>query len=205
MIAVGDVLRFVSKLILGTSSEVNWVWHYLVTSGTTETDLNVVTALRDDLQLALAGMVANAHTSLASTECELYVWDSVLNRFDGTAQVNWTSFTGTDGLHALSNQNAALVKFFTNVGRRQARKYFSGYTEGKVDGNALTGTLTAALLAWSAILDDPLTIGSVVVTPCVFNVDPASPLFETTELFNAVTAVETVPATMRSRKVGVGI
>lgn len=204
-VAVGDVLRFVAKAALQDDSIMTWVFHQLVTAGSTESDLVVLTALRDHLDLACDAIESNLDNVLAGVECELYVYDFTNHQFDGTAQISWPGFNGTNNTATLQNASALLVKFFTAVGRRQGRKYISGYTEAaSTNNNWETGVLTNAL-AWSAILDDALITGSVTCTPCTFNLAPASPLYETTELFSGVTAVDTVQSTQRRRKPGVGI
>jgi len=205
IIAVGDILRFVAKYEVDGADEFDWVWHQSVTAGSTEADLVVLTALRDHLDLACVSIEPRMSSNVLSTEVELYVWDSVLNRFDGTAQLGWTTFVGTSGASPMMNQAALLAKFFTNIGRRQGRKFTGPFTESNIAGNAWDATVLANVLAWTAILDDALVTGSVTCTPCTFNVTPLSPLFETAELFNGVTAVDTVPSTMRSRKLTVGI
>lgn len=204
-IAVGNVLRFVAKFDILDGQEMNLVFHQKVTAGATESDLVVLTALRDHLNLAFVGMEASLHDSFHSTECELYVYDFVAHQFNGTAQIGWTTTDGGSAVHALANQDAALVKFFTAVGRRQARKYISGYTEGLRNGNTWEATALGQLAAWAAILDDALIAGAVTVVPCTFNLDVASLLYETDELFNGVTAVDTFSSTQRRRKPGVGI
>lgn len=203
-IAVGDILRFVAKGTLA-GQEWNQVWHQSVTAGSTESDLTVLTALRDELDNAFTAIDQDLTTGIISTECELYVWDSVLNRFDGTAQIAWSTFVGTDAGNPLMNQQALLITFFTQFGRRQARKYLAGAVETEVVGNAWAAGIIASAVAFAAVMDDALVTGSVTCTPCVFNTDPASPLFETLELFSGVTAVDSVPSTQRRRKLGVGI
>lgn len=195
----------VAKMEIGGADELNWVFHQLVTLGTTEADLTVLTALRDELDLACNLIEAVTSDTVHSTECELYVYDPILSRFDGTAQIGWTTFDGASASNAMFNQFAGLTKFFTNVGRRQGRKYMPPITEPDAFGNALGAVPLAAYLAWTAILDDVEVCGAVSCHPCTFNVDAASPLFETTELFNGVTAVDTVPSTQRRRKLAVGI
>lgn len=204
-VVLGDILRLVAKIDIQNGTEANWVFHYEVTGGTSETDLAVLTGLRDDLDLACNTIEGDLHDSVHSTEVELFVWDAVLDRFDGTSQLGWITFDGTDAGQAFMNQQAMLVKFFTNLARRQGSKYLPPHAEPAANGNLwLAGELVNAL-AWSAILDDALVIGSVTVHPCTFNTDAASPLFETSELFSGVTAVDTNPSTQRKRKVGVGI
>jgi len=204
-VAVGDILKFVAKGTLGDGSEWNWVFHQLVTAGSTESDLVVLQALRDHLDLACVGIETLLTNTFDSTEVELYVYDSVLHQFDGTAQAGWTTFNGTSATDALANSAALLVKFFTNKGRRQGRKYIAGYTEGNRTYNSWVSATLATALAWSALLDDALITGSVTCTPCVFNTSVGSTLYETTELFNGVTAVDTFSSTQRRRKPGVGI
>lgn len=188
-----------------SGNEWNWVFHQLVTAGTPEADLVVLTALRDHLDLAGLAIDSSLSTSIHSTEVELFVWDAVLNRFDGTAQLGWTTFDGQEATEVLPNQNAILSKFFTAVGRRQGRKYIPGLAEAGVAGNALLAATIAAAAAWNAILDDALVTGTVTCTPCTFNTTILSPLFETTELFSGVTAVDTNPSSQRRRKPNVGI
>lgn len=204
-IAVGDILKFVAKGTMASGNEWNWVWHQLVTLGTTETDLTVLTALRDHLDIACLGLDAAISNTIDSTEVELFVWDPVLNRFDGTAQLDWTTYDGQEASEVLPNQMAGLSKFFTAVGRRQGRKYIAGVTEIGNAANALTGLVIGLMAAWNAVLDDPLVAGAVTVAPGTFNTDLLSPLFETFALFSGVTAVDTNPSTQRRRKPNVGI
>lgn len=188
-----------------SGNEWNWVWHYKATIGTSETDLVVLTALRDHLDLACNGLEAQMHNSILSTECELFVWDAALNRFDGTAQIAWTTYIGVNAGDPLANQLATLAKAFTAVGRRQGRKYLPGATETALSGNTYTGGFITSILTWATILDNLVPATGVSLSPGVWNVDPLSALFETFEPFANVVAVDSNPSTQRRRKPNVGI
>lgn len=185
--------------------EWNWVFHYEATTGTTETDLVVLTALRDSLDGACIGLETHLHANMDSTECELFVWDPILNRYDGTSQIGWTTFNGVNVAEPLPNQVAGLVKFFTAVGRRQGRKYIPGLTESGWTGASWSAGLVTAMGVWAAIQDNLVPATGVTMFPGVFNSTVGSALFETFEPFAGVTAVDTVASTQRRRKPSVGI
>lgn len=205
MIVPGDIVKFVAKGTMESGNEWNWVWHYRAQGGVSETDLVVLTALRDHLDLSSAPLEAHMHTNTDSTECELFVWDAVLNRFDGTAQIAWTTMNGTNVAEPVPNQIAALTKSFTAVGRRQGRKYLPSFTETAQTGNAWSAALLAALVLWAGLMDNLVTAGAISFFAGVWNVDVLSPLFETFEDFAGVIAVDTNPSTQRRRKPNVGI
>lgn len=204
-VVLGDIVKFVAKGTMESGNEWNWVWHYIVSLGATETDLVVLTALRDHLDTVALGMEVHQSTSIDSTECELFVWDAVLNRFDGTAQIGWLTHLGTNVAEVVPNQLAMLMKAFTAVGRRQGRKYIPGLTETAVAGNAWSSASLAAALVFAAGMDNLVSGGALTLLPGTFNVDPLSALFETFENFAGVVAVDTVPSTQRRRKPNVGI
>jgi len=204
-IEVGDILRFTAKGVQVDNSEWNWVFHQRVSVGTTEADLVVLTALRDHLDLACNSLESELVPATASVEVQLAVWNTVTKQFDGTATLAWITFVGTSVDAADFNQKAMLIKFFTALARRQARKYIPGWPRTGNLGNVWDAPALAAGLAWSAILDDPLVTGNVTCVPGTWNQDSSSSLNETFADLVGATAVSTIPSTQRGRKVNVGI
>lgn len=205
MIVTGDIVKFVAKGVMASGNEWNWVYHYRAAGGTSETDLLVLTALRDHIDVAVIGLEPHTSDTLISTECELFVWDTVLNRFDGTAQIGWVTYIGANAAEVVPNQIAALIKSFTAVGRRQGRKYLPSFTETAQTANAWSGALLSALLVYAAIMDNLVAAGGFSMIGGVFNTTPLSALFETFEDFIGVVAADTNPSTQRRRKPNVGI
>lgn len=201
----GDVIRIAIEYNLADNTQGYGVHHYQATAGTGGSP---ATILNDIATYIEAVYELNDHvfvTETSSEEAQLFKYDFTNHRWDGLVNQALSAFIGDDALAHNPNGLAGLGKLFTDVARRQGRKYFFGMSEAQVtDGNLVAGAITA----YGDILDD---LGDIIVSsgitlkPGVFNTDAASVLYETFELFNDTYAVETIVSYQRRRKPGVGI
>jgi hypothetical protein len=194
------VIRVVVSWLANNTDVVQAVFHYLAGSGTSQDAADVLAAIVTSLAAEWSDHAASIITdNQEGTVAELLRWDPAQNQFDGLVQQAHT-MDGTNTSNQLANGICMLLKFFTDVGRYQGRKYLGICTEAQLgdDGTfGATATTNGVLLA--AGWDAPVTVGGMEFTTGVFN--------EAAERFTAfsqsVTA-EDVPAYQRRRRPGTG-
>lgn len=202
---VGDVVRIVAEWDIPNGAVAQLVYHYLAASGTTATDVQVGTAAEGRLDAAwdqIAGIISQ---EVDGSTVETYLWDFVLNRWDG---IDTRPLIGADGTSVgdmMAHGCAALIKIFTAAARRQGRKYVPGIEEGSVFNGVISGGAIGNLASFAAEMDDDLIAGGVTLEFGTFNSDPASPLFETFSSAIGTIQAENIIAYQRRRRPGTGI
>lgn len=204
-VGVGDVLRVVAEWDVPDGTIAQMVFHYLGVSGTTATEAQFLGSVESRIDTAWNQIEARISDLVLGSTVEAYVWDFVLNRWDGIGQVPLIGADGGDAGEMLPHGAAALVKFFTAALRRQARKYVPGLSESQVADGTILGVAVSDLALWAADMDDDVIAGGLTLSFCTFNTDPASPLFETTSLNTQAVQAEAVVAYQRRRRPGTGI
>lgn len=204
-IDLNDILRIVLHFIMPDSVVAQLVWHYLVTNGTGGDPATILTAIEGGLNVAFNFIEEDMSNQVESTEIDLLKWDTVNNRFDGIVSSAAVGVTGTNLNEMLPHGDAALVKLFTEVGRRQGRKFIPGYTEEAQDEGSLLGVAVTRLISFAGAFNNDVVSGGITLSPGNFNVEPASPLFETFAEWSNTSSISTIVAYQRRRKAGVGI
>lgn len=204
-VGVGDVVRVVAEWDIPDGTIAQLVYHFLGVSGTTATDAQMATAIESALTTAWAHIKAHISDEVTGSTLEFYLWDFILNRWDGIATVQSIGQDGDSVGEMLPHGAAALVKMFTDAARRQARKYIMGIQEGVcIDGTLTAGALTSLAL-FAADLDNDVVAGGLTSSFGTFNTDPASPLFETFAVSAGANVAEGIMAYQRRRRPGTGI
>lgn len=204
-VAVGDVVRIVAEwdMPLGTISQM--VYHYIGESGTTATDLQVATSAEAQLDLAFDDIDQHISNQVTGSTLDVLLWDFVLNRWDGIADVPLVGADGISVSEMLSHGDAALAKFFTDSSRRQGRKYIPGMVEPVTSFSTITAAVLVDIGFFAAVLDNDIVAGGLTLRFGTFNTDPLSPLFETFSRSNGTVLAESIIAYQRRRRPGTGI
>lgn len=201
----GDVIRIAMQFVQDSDDLAFLVRHYVATQGTGADEATVL----DDIATYIEAVYELNDNVFASTitseEATLYNYDFANHRFDGIVSQALTGFIGADVNSPLPGGNAALGKLFTTVARRQSRVYFFGQTEGAYANRLIGAGYATSYLDILDDLGDILVSDGVTFKPCTFNLDAASPLYETTALLSDSYALETIGSYQRGRKQGVGI
>lgn len=205
MIDLNDILRVVAEWDTPEGTIAQLVWHYLVTAGNNDDPQDVLDDIITNLNSAWANIAAKVSNEFLGSTIELYQYDFGAHRFDGVATDTITAVDGTSVDDMVAHGAAALVKFFTVAARRQARKYVMGVGEGNtLDGLWVAGALSDLAL-FALDFDDPISAPLTTLTFGTFNVDAASPLYETFSVSNLAVQAEAVIAYQRRRRPGTGI
>lgn len=200
MIEVGDVLKIVLEWAMPESTIMQVVQLYQLKTGSAQTEEDVLTAILTNLELAWQDILSLLHEDMLGSTAKLSVYDTTLDQWDEKANEQMNNFDGEGIGDMLPHSDAAVVRFFTAIGRRQGRKFISGLMEGTQVNGKLTIGAVADLLTFAAIWNNNVTEQGSIFTPGVFN-QPT----EDFEPFVAARAVNTVTGAQRRRTIGVGI
>lgn len=204
-VAVGDVVRIVCEWDIPDGTIAQLVYHYIGVSGTTATDAQVGIAAEAAIDAAWNAISARVSNQILGSTVETYLWDFVLNRWDGIHTVPLIGADGASASPMIPHGAAALLKLFTDAARRQARKYIMGFDDTQaVDGTFTAGALTDIAL-FGVDLDDDIAAGGLTLEFGTFNTDPLSPLFETFSNRSGAVQAEAIVAYQRRRRPGTGI
>lgn len=185
----GDIVRATVKFSHPVASLIENVYHfYAQGTGTALIDdlADVVSGCLDDVYAAF-----DAHLSLDTSfvECglDLLIWvvDKWLTVGSVAAAVDLPSFAPLAEDDVLPPSNAALVRFLTDVPKREGKKYFAPFCEPGNDEDArVSSAITAELITAGTILytfDEPIPDSNISLLHCI--------LSPTEEIFTFPTAL----------------
>ncbi len=204
-VGVGDVIRVVAEWDIPDGTIAQLVYHFIGISGTTATEAQVGAGVLAALAAAWLHIDQDIGDRVLGSVIETYLWDFVLNRWDG---IDVRPQLVTDGLSVgemMSHGTALLGKIFTGVSRRQSRKYIHGLTETRNNDGTWDATALSAAALFLNDLNDDINVGGLNMAYCTFNTDPLSPLFETDSQANQTVQAEAICAYQRRRRPGTGI
>lgn len=204
-ISVNDVVRIVAEWDVPEGTIAQLVYHYIAASGTTATEVQVLTAVEAALQAAWANLAARIDSTVLGATVEGFVWDFVLNQWDGIGAVPLIGADGTAVDEMLPHGAAGLVKILTAAARRQARKFVPGFAETQQGDGALVAAAVTDLALFGTDLDDDIAPGGLVMSFGTFNTEPTSALFETFSIASQSVQAESIFAYQRRRRPGTGI
>lgn len=204
-IDINDVLRVVAEWDMPDGTIAQLVWHYLVTSGNGDDPVDVLDDIHTNLVAAFANVAAAVSDLVEGSTIELYQYDFGNHQFDGVATRTNSSNDGLSAADMTSHGVACLVKLFTESARRQARKYLFGIVESSIEDGTFNAALVTNAALFGADLDDAVSAPLVTLTYGTFNVDPASPLYETFSKTTQTVQAEAISGYQRRRRPGTGI
>ncbi len=200
MITTGDVLRVVLSFLMPDNVIAQMVTHYVAGTGVEQDPDDVLTAITAQLLLGWEEVELIVSDVVTGDLLKLSVYDIVLDQWDEVATTSATAFDGLAAANMLPHGAAAVVRFFTDIGRRQGRKFIPGMGEPEnVDGTWTAGTVTAMAL-FGAEWDDVVTVNGMPFTQGVYDA-----ALESFEKFRQSIAANTIVGYQRRRKSGVGI
>lgn len=200
MIESGDVIKIVLPFIMPDNVIAQLVMNYIMTIGTDQDEIDVLDDILTQLLVAWLHIEDHVVDGVAGDVAKLSIYDTVLDQWDEKASQAMTGFDGASVGEMLPHGAAAVIRFFTEVGRRQGRKFIMGLDESsQVDGTLVASAVTD-LVFFALDWDDVVTSGDASFKPCTYN-----ELLEDHEGFVQSIAVNTVIGYQRRRKAGVGI
>lgn len=204
-LVTGDVLQCVLTWDTPLASIAQNVWHYEMVSGAGADSADLMAAILTQQQVAFALVDDQISNQFEGTLLELRLYDFALSRFDGVNSVAGSSLVGLATGDYEPHGVAALGRIRTVASRRQGRTFIPGLDGNAVVSGVLTVAAEAALLAYLGTWDTDISITGGVFSWCTFNVEPLSPVFETTSLANQVVIANSLPSYLSKRKPGVGL
>ena len=204
-INVGDVVQIIQTWDTPLVSVAQNVWHLVMASGAGADTDDILAAVLTQQQIAWALVDDNMSNQFEAVLLEARVWDFVNNRFDGVGSLAMTAMVGLSAVDYLPHQNAALGRIITDTARRQGRTFIPGMVDNDVIGGVLTAGFEGTFAAYLAVFDTDISVAGGLLNWCTFNVDPLSPLFETTAVAVQTVIANSLPSTLGKRKPGVGL
>lgn len=204
-ILANDVMRVVAEWDAPQGTVAQLVWHYVVKTGSGVQSLTLLDAILTNLQVAWADIEDVVSDLYTGATISWSKWDFTLNRFDGLDVAPLTNADGVSIADPVPHGAAGLVKIFTEVARRQARKYVHGLIDTVIVAGSVTAPVLVNLADFAGVLDTDIIAGGITLGFCTFNVDATSPLFETHSLAIGAVQAEAVVAYQRRRRPGTGI
>lgn len=198
--AQGDIFRMTAQFAMPQGTVAQWVWHYIQSSTGDPALTTLVAAIASQLSSAWDEIDGIIDNTVQGETLELAVWDSGNQRFDTVRTEDISSIVGTADTDMLPHADAAVVKFFTNVGRSIGKKYVMGVGEPSQNASILTTAALVALALFGDVLNNTVVGGGVEVEPGNFN--PTTGNFR--EWNTTVEALATIGSQDR-RRPGTGI
>lgn len=205
ILEIGDVLEIIQTWDAPLASVAQNVWHLEMIFGSSVDSDGVLAAVLTQQQVAFAQIAAHIGDEYSIVLIEARQWDFNLDRFDGVGQIVGTGMVGTSIVDYEPHGVAGLGRIFTATPRRQGRTFVPGFDENSIGNGVLTPTVEANLALYLATFDTLIGAGGGSFAWCTFNVEPASPLFESTSQAAGVVAVNSLPSYLSKRKPGVGL
>lgn len=205
MIDLNDVLRVVAEWDGPAGSLAQLVYHFRVAAGNDEAPADVLGDIKTALETAWANIEDIVDDNWTFATLELYLRDVGAHQWDGVATTVSANLDGITAGDSVPQGAAALVKFFTELGRRQGRKYIMGLVETVQADGTITAPNVTKLALFGADLDDSVTSGSETLVFGTYNVDPLSALYESFSDNIQTAQAEAVFAYQRRRRPGTGV
>lgn len=196
----GDIIKIVVAFSMPDEVVMQLVTHYLIGTGADVDEGDTLDAIETVLGVAWDHIDALVLNAVTGETIKLSLWDTVAKRFDEVATKSTAVFDGSGSGEMLPHGAAAVLRFFTNQGRRQGRKFVSGLLETQQLNGSWIATAVTALALFAADWINGVTVDSTNVNQGVF--DQA---LESFKGFQQSSAVNTVVGYQRRRKAGVGI
>lgn len=205
ILEIGDVLEIIQTWDAPLASVAQNVWHLEMIFGSSVDSDGVLAAVLTQQQVAFAQIASLIGNEYSIVLLEARQWDFNLDRFDGVGQLVGTGMVGTSIVDYEPHGVAALGRIFTEQPRRQGRTFCPGFDENSIGNGVLTAAAEAAFALYLSTFDTAIGAGGGNFAWCTFNVEPTSPLFETTSQADQVVVVNSLPSYLSKRKPGVGL
>ncbi len=201
----GDVLQIIQTWDCPLASKALNVWHLEMVSGVGADSDDVLAGILSQQQVAVSEVEAGLNDEFSVSLIEARLWDFTLHRFDGIGSIAGTLMVGTSVVDYNPHQVAGLGRIVTASARRQGRTFIPGLADDKIVDGILTAAFEADLADYLSNFVADISVTGGLFQWCTFNVTPASPVYETTSLTTYTIIANSLPSTLGSRKVGVGL
>lgn len=201
----GAVIQVVQTWDTPLASVAQNVWHLLMKTGGGADSADVAAAILTQQQVAIANVEDEINLGFEAILLELREWDFTLNRFDGVETLAMSSVVGVSAVDYNPHGVAMLGRIVTENARRQGGTFLPGIIDSAVVDGVLTAGAEASLLAYLGVFDTDISVTGGVFGWCTFNVDPLSPVFETTSLAKQSVIANSLPSYLSKRKPGNGL
>lgn len=200
----GEILKVVVVVDMPDTVIANNVYHYRLDDPTPDnpTDAQILTALDAEMTAIYELWDDEMHsgTNINKLVCDKVEWNAVDDVWETVEHIG-EALLDIDGL-GISNpcphQVACNITFNTSDPRRQGRKFFMSPSEDGLDGSDVTAAVLTVLgnMASEILSDRAVTGSAELVAGIPTNLGTFLPL--------AIAAVNSIAATQRRRKPGVG-
>lgn len=204
-IAIGGIVQVIQTWDTPLASVAQNVWHLVMVSGAGGDTDDILPAVLTQQQVAFVNIAAEINLGFEVILHELRQWDAVAKRFDGVDSQAASSMIGLSAVDFEPHGVAALGRILTAGARRSGYTYIPGADEGEILAGVLSTGLEASLAAYLAVFDTDISITGALLSWCTFNIEPTSPVFETTSIAAQSVIANSLPSYLSKRKPGVGL
>lgn len=205
VLEIGDVVQVVQTWDTPLASVAQNVWHYVMASGAGANSDVFLAGVLTNQQDAFAQIENTINLGFEGTLLELRLWDTTLKRFDGIETLAMSAVVGLSAVDYNPHGVAMLGRIITEFARRQGGTFVPGVIDSAVVDGALTPTAEANFAAYLALFDAGISVTGGVFAWCTFNVEPTSPVFETTSQAAGSVIANSLPSYLSKRKPGNGL
>lgn len=202
---IGDVLQIIQTWATPLASVAQNVWHLEMKTGAGADSSAIMAAVETQQNVAFADIQDEINDEFSIILYEMRRWDFALNRFDGLESLVPSTMVGISTTDYEPHGVAALGRIITAASRRQGRHFIPGMTHAQVESGILITAMEASLAAYLADFVVDIGVSGAVLAWCTFNVDPLSPVFETTSQATGTVIANSLPSYLSKRKPGVGL
>lgn len=202
-VAPGSILKLTSGFTLQSGTIMQNIYHFRCVFATAQTEAQVRTTLQSWLEDLLDNLELLTFDEVVSRETfvDVVEWSPTETRWEVVQNVGSfiPSFTPTQALDPMPDQNSPYVVFKTARPKTVGKKKLFPFTETSFDGSTLSASLVTAIVAYAADAMDDAVIGLLDYMV------PGVPRTAVDAFYDFALAVVTnIVGTQRSRKPGVG-
>ncbi len=204
-LAIGDILQVIQTWDTPLASVAQNVWHLLMVSGAGADSDDILPAVLTQQQVAFTNINAELNSGFEVVLHELRKWDAIAKRFDGVDSQVASAMVGLSGTDYEPHGVAMLGRIQTAGARRSGYTYIPGMTDAQIINGVLSAGLESSLAAYLAVFDTDISVTGGLFSWCTWNIEPLSPLFETSSIASQTVIANSLPSYLGKRKPGVGL
>lgn len=198
--ALGDIWRATVQFDMPETTIAQWVQHYQQATAGSPSATDIATQIAAMVTSTWSDITTMVDPEVTGDTVEVALWDAVAKEFNTLATASINTLAGTATAEMLPHQEAAVVLFFTNVGRSIGKKFVFGLAENQQENSILTAGAITNLILWAAGWDNTLNVGGSTIEPGNFNL-----LTEAFRAYVKTIAVNAVLGSQDRRRPGIGI
>lgn len=157
--ALNDIFRVTAQFLMPESTIAQWVWHLQQTTAGGSLNQQLLDAIEANLATAFLNIDQHIDPGVIGDTLELALYNAVSGEFDTILSNAIGTIAGNGTAEMLPHQEAAVVKFFTSVGRSLGKKFIFGLDESTQDNSILLASVVSDLALFAADFDDTIVAG----------------------------------------------